>query len=227
MCAENGIEMRPDFAVIVTHGGKPFRGVNVWVSANAEANAIRSFSGVTDTRGRVQVSSLPPGNYWLTAELLGVIAGMQCFHIASHSTRKAKKGISYSWGDLVPATRQVAGRLIESRPGKTDNPLWNLTHRINVPVREAALKIQSPFTGDVFVGTTDAGGRFSFHDVPQGTYVLHIEGGIAEEGHDWEPTDLLIALRDTAQKGALLLTRRDASGGSCGGTYLDLLVHTD
>jgi hypothetical protein len=64
-------------------------------------------------------------------------------------------------------------------------------------------------------------GRFSFEGVASGTYVLHIEGGAAGE-RSYDATDQLIRLDDTATRSFLVLKRRDAGAGSCGGTELEL-----
>ncbi|MGH9685442.1 MAG: MSCRAMM family protein [Candidatus Acidiferrales bacterium] len=218
-CLDNGIELRHDFIVKVTHGDMPLPGVSVWV-ASEEGNKL--FSGTTASNGTVRVADLPPGEYWLTAELLGVIAGTQCFHISTRTTRKAKKTVSYEWGDLAPATRQIAGRLIDSQPSQGGTPLWNYLHRVNVPISEARLKLHDPLTGAVYSAISDADGHFLFGGIPNGTYVLHIEKGTAPGDRGYDSTDLVIRLSNAANPGTLLLTRRDAGGGSCGGTSLEL-----
>jgi len=103
-CLNKGVELRPEFVVRVTHGDKPLQGVSVRVSSAAEGNVNNLFSGVTAADGSVRVVSLPPGEYWLNAELLGIVAGTECFHVDPRPTRKGKKKVSYDWGDLAPAT---------------------------------------------------------------------------------------------------------------------------
>lgn len=121
-CLDKGVELRRDFIVRVTHGGKPLPGVSVQVTGAIKGNGNKLFSGKTAADGTVRVRDLPPGEYWLNAELLGIAAGVQCFHIGARSSRVAKKKVSYEWGDLASATRQIAGKLIDSQPGKGGAP---------------------------------------------------------------------------------------------------------
>lgn len=221
-CLHTGMEMRQDFAVTVTHDGKPLAGVAVQVTSSVEGKNRQPFSGITSGDGTVHVTNLPSGEYWLNAELLGISAAYECFHVSNRPSRKAKGKLTYEWGDEAPGTQRIAGKLIDSQPGNGGTPLSNLIHRIEVPISGAGLKLQNPTTGAVYTTTSDHNGDFAFDTIPTGTYVLHIEGGGAgERGYD--ATDLLIELNFHATRNALLLTRRDAGGGSCGGTYLDLL----
>jgi len=215
-CLDHGVEMRRNFVVKINHAGKALRGVAVQVSGNG-----KQFTLFTTLEGEVRIDDLPAGDYWLDAQLLGVSSAYQCFHVSDRPTRKAKRKLTYSWGDLAPAVRQIAGRLIDSQPGTGGTPLWNLVHRKDVPIVRASLKLQNPTNGAVYSTSSRDDGSFSF-DAPQaGTYVLHIEGGRAgDRGYD--ATDQLVALAPQASRNMLLLRRREAGGGSCGGTYLEL-----
>lgn len=55
-----------------------------------------------------------------------------------------KAAVKIRMGDLAPATRRIAGKLIDSQPGTGENRIWNLVHRVNVPVTEARLNLQAP-----------------------------------------------------------------------------------
>jgi hypothetical protein len=220
-CLDKGVELRRDFVVRVTHGDKPLQGVSVRVTSAAEGNVNKLFSGMTAADGTVRVADLPPGEYWLNAELLGIVAGTECFRVGPRPSRKAKKKVSYEWGDLAPATRQVAGRLIDSQPDQGGTPIWNQLHRVDTPVSEAKLKLQDPLSGAVYSTLSDSDGHFSFGSIPSGIYVLHIEGGTAHGGRGFESSDQLVRLSDTAKGDMLLLSHRDAGAGSCGGTYLE------
>ena len=90
-CLNRGVELRPDFVVRILHGDKPLPGGSVWVSSGAQGNVNKLFSSVTAVDGTVCVVDLPPGEYWLNARLLGMVAGTECFHVDPRSTRKAKK----------------------------------------------------------------------------------------------------------------------------------------
>jgi hypothetical protein len=212
-CLNRGVEMRRDFAVTITNDGKPLPGVAVQITSNGSER----FSGVTLTDGTVRVVDLPPGDYWLNAELLGISAAYQCFHVGGQPSRKAKRKLTYEWGDEAPATRRIAGRLLGSQLGRGGTPIWNLVHRVDVPISGASLTLHNPISGEVYSATSSVTGDFAFDTVSNGTYVLHVEGGSAET-RDYDATDLLIELSPSATRNVLLLTRRE---GGCGGTYLD------
>jgi hypothetical protein len=215
--------MRRTFVVDITYGGKPLPGVAVKVRGfGGEKNNNELFSSVTARNGKVSVGDLPPGNYWLDAEFLGISADSGCFHVAPSSSRSAKKRIAYTWGDLAPGFRRMAGRLVDSEPSHGGSPIMNLIHRVDVPIAHAKMKLQNPITAAVYSTESDADGHFNFGDIPSGTYVLHVDGGIVTAGRDYESTDLLVALSDKAKWDTLLLSRREGGGGSCGGTYLEL-----
>jgi prealbumin domain-containing protein len=219
-CLGNGIELRQDFAVKVTHDDKPLSGAAVQITRNDGNSIVELFSRQTDVAGKVHISKLPPGNYWLSVDLLGIPAGGECFHVSPVSSRKAKKEISFEWGDEAPATRRAAGKLIDSQPGKSGEPLWNLTHRSEVPVGVAKLTLRSPFSEAVYTTVSDDEGHFEFGEIPDGLYVLHLEGGTSTAGPTSYSADLLFRLSGSAKQKALLLTERDAGGGSCGGWSL-------
>ena len=215
--------MRRTFVVDIAFAGKPLPGVAVEVRGFGGAkNDSKLFSNVTALNGKVNVGELPPGNYWLYTDFLGISAGSQCFHVAPSSSRSAKKRVAYEWGDLAPGVRRMAGQLVDLQPGHGDSPIMNLIHRVDVPIAHAKMKLQNPVTAAVYTPESDAEGHFTFGQIPPGTYVLHVEGGTVTNGRDYESTDLLVALGDTAKSDTLLLSRREAGGGSCGGTELEL-----
>jgi hypothetical protein len=221
-CADRGVELRRNFSVTVTHQNKPLPGVSVEITGNSDVAGHQLFSELTSVDGTAHFANLPPGDYWIKADLLGVEAGYECFHINSIASRKAKKARRYEWGDMAPAIRQAAGRLVDSQPGRGGNPLENLLHRVDVPIAEARLALRQPVSGAVYTTVSDANGHFAFDRVPEGTYVLHIEPGTASGGRSFDSTDLLIQLSDAAKQSTLLLARREAGGGSCGGMSLEI-----
>lgn len=215
-CAGNGDEMRRDFVVRITFEDKPLSGVSV------EITGTKTFSAISSADGTVNVEGLPAGNYWLNTSLLGISAGSECFHVTSHSSGKARRMVRYEWDDYsAPVIRRVAGKLIDSQPGQGGNPIWNLTHRVDAPVSEAVLKLQNPLTGTMYSTTADGNGDFSFDPIPNGTYVLHVEGGTTPAGRNYV-TDKVVRLSETARPSSLVLEWRPAGGGSCGGASLQL-----
>jgi hypothetical protein len=218
MCNGHGIEVNRNFVVSVKHEGKPLQGVTVKVT---DGTAALRFSGETDSMGSLLITTLPPGDYWLDASFLGINAAYYCFHVSEHSSLRAKHRMKYEWGDFAEDTRRIAGSLVDSQPGTGENSIWNVIHRVKVPITDARLTLQNPFTRKTLSATSDENGAFAIDGVPAGTYVLHIEGGTG--GRQYEPTDLLIRLSPSASSDTLELTRREPGGGSCGTTYLELL----
>jgi hypothetical protein len=219
-CINSGPEFRRDFLVVIEHDGRPLRGVNVKITYNAAGELASLFSGVTGSNGDVRVAGLSPGEYWLNAELMGVTAAYHCFHIAARTSRIAKQRVTYECGDFAPVTSQVAGRLIDSQPGTGETPLWNQIHRRALPIIGSTLKLQDPFTGRIFTSTSDMNGAFAFEGILDGLYVLHIEGG--KSNRDFEVANELIRVSAKAKGNRLTLTKRDAGGGDCGGTLLEI-----
>jgi hypothetical protein len=212
-------EVRRDFTVKVTLGGVPLSMVNTWVT-RWPGDEKKLFSGVTGTDGNVRVSRLPPGEYWLYSELLGISAGGICLKINSHPSKSAKRIETFRWGDSAPTTRKVAGRLIDPAPGEGAAFFQNILKHVVDPIPEAKLELRDPLTGAIHNTLSDIDGRFSFGDIPSGTYVIHIEGGRIPIGHGFEPTDLLIQVTDTASRDLLLLER--SGGSTCGSPSLIL-----
>jgi len=226
-CLDKGIEMRSDFAVKIRHADKPLAGAAIEITGPQGTSDAKQFTVTTGKDGIASISNLAPGDYWLNAEYLNVGAAYRCFHVNEKSSRKAKRSLTYDWGDLAPGTRHIAGKLVDSQPGKDGTPIWNLLHRVDVPIAEAKLTLQNATTKAVYHTTSDANGTFAFDGIPTGTYVLRIDAGKVEPDREYEASDHLIALGSSARRDSLLLKRREASGGSCGGTSLELQDSTE
>jgi len=219
-CINGGPEFRRDFTVVLKHEGKPLQGASVEVTYNTERSVAVRFYGVAGSDGTVRITGLAPGEYWLNAELLGISAAYHCFHVSQRTSGNAKHRMTYKWGNFAVATRRVAGTLMDSQPGTGGTPVWNLVHRLSLPISGSKLILQNPFTGAVFSANSDRAGAFAFDDIPSGLYVLHVEGG--RSNRDFDTADKLVRITPTAKGDTLLLTKSDPGGGSCGGTILEL-----
>jgi hypothetical protein len=220
-CVDKGIEMRKGFDVKVVHGRNPLSGVSVQIISGMGQEEHVYFSGKTEKNGNVQIRNLAPRVYWIRVELLGVLAGLHCFHVRSEPTRKAKKQLMYSWGELAPAVSRAAGLLVDIQLGDGENWFQKFRNRQAVPISGAMLKLQDPFSQRAYYATTDENGAFTFDRVPHGRYVLHVEGGNAGS-RKYDSTDQLIYISSDAQRDKIILKRTEAGGGDCGGTVLDL-----
>jgi len=226
-CLDRGIEMRNDFSVKIRHADKPVHGATIEITGPQDTSGAKRFTVTTDKDGIAHIANLAPGDYWLDAEYLNIGAAYYCFHVNEKPSRKAKRKLAYDWGDEAPGTRRIAGKLLDSQPGKGGTPIWNILHRVDVPIVAAKLTLQNATTRAVYHSTSDANGTFAFDGIPNGTFVLHIDAGKIEPDHDYEASDHLINLGSTAKRDSLLLKRKEASGGSCGGTSLVLQLSGD
>jgi hypothetical protein len=221
-CLDRGVEMRSGFAVNIKHVDKPLAGVSVEITASQDTIDAKKFSVTTDKGGIAHINNLLPGDYWLNAEYLGIGAAYHCFHVNQKPSKKAKRKLAYDWGDLAPATRRIAGKLVDAQPNKEGTPIQRLLHRVEVPIPNAKMKLQNATTGAVYNASSEANGTFAFDGVPTGTYVLHINAGAVSPDRGYDASDVLIALVSSAKQDSLLLRYQEPGGGSCGGTSLEL-----
>jgi hypothetical protein len=210
-CLNNGIEVRPDFVVRITHQDKPLSGVTVEIIGNGTKNELGSGAD-----GRVYVSKLSSGDYWLSAEFLGISAAYTCFHVSPHASRKARKTLKFEWGDMPIGTRQIAGRLQVTQLGKGGTLIWNVTHKIDAPISNAKLTLKSPSNDAEYSTVSDSDGHFAFREIPNGVYVLQIEAGATSGGDVFGPDSILLRLGAAAKLDTLVMTP-NVGGGSCGG----------
>lgn len=221
-CLDRGVEMRSDFDTMIRHGDEPLPGTAVEITGPRGTSDAKKFTVKTDRNGIAHITNLAPGDYWLEATYLGIGAAYECFHVNRRPSGKAKHNLAYDWGDTTLETRRIAGKLLDLRMGTGGTVVWNLTHPVEVPIVAAKLTLQNAITRLVYHTMSDANGGFAFDDLPNGTYVLHIDAGKVDSDHDYEASDHLVDLRSTAKRTSLVLRRREASGGSCGGTSLEL-----
>ena len=118
-------------------------------------------------------------------------------------------------------TRQAAGRLQIQQLGKGGTLVWNVRHKIDAPISNAKLTLKSTSGGAEYGTESDSDGRFAFREIPNGVYVLQIEGGATREGDTFGPDSFLLELSPSAKLDALVLSP-SVGGGSCGGWSLAL-----
>jgi hypothetical protein len=91
-CLDHGMEVGRGFVVRIKHNGRPLEGVVVEVRGASERVLFAEKSALD---GAVHLPDLSPGDYWLTAEFLGIGTAYQCFHIADKPSRNAKQSALY------------------------------------------------------------------------------------------------------------------------------------
>src|SRR6266436_2556081 len=220
-CMPSQSELRPNLVVKISHDNRPLARGTVKLVSNDGTRIVELLSKETDDGGSVHISELPPGDYWLSADLLGISAGTRCFHVAPTSSRKASGQISFDWGDAAPAAREAAGKLVHLQAGHRDNPIWNITNRVQVPISNARLSLRAPQSDAFYSTTSDNDGHFTFGEIPDGLYVLRVEAGAAAGGRSIEPVNLLFRLSHSAAQRNLSVDEADAIGGSCGGWSIE------
>lgn len=214
-CLGHGVELRATFAVKVTHDDKPLAEVAVQITRSVDGRVDQVFSGLTSANGKVHIPQLPSGNYWVTAELLGVVAGSECFHVNQATSRKARKEIGFEWGDSPATAHEAAGRLVYTQAGKGGDPLWNRLHPTQTPIRNARLSLRGPQSREVRTTISDDDGQFTFGEIPEGIYVLGVEGASAEAA------SLLFRVSHSASRMRLFVNDADSFGGRCGGWSIE------
>lgn len=208
--------VRPDFPVTVMHQGQPLRGAKVSVrEVSAEKPQTLEFE--TDARGQAQVSNLKPGRWSLHVSYLGVSGGGSCLRVSRSPLRIPHRSLEYHWGDVAVDSDTISGLLIDSRPGNTGSRLFDRIRRLNVPIVGATLTLDSPTGGSVPAIRSDEKGEFSFGRVPDGVYVLRVEGGQTLSAYPL--TRILIHISQRAPMKKLVLQTQDGES-NCGDTSL-------
>lgn len=209
-CIDHGPEFARNFVLRVRHQGKPLGGVRVDITGRLNTGQL------TGPDGQARFTNLPAGDYWLRTDLLGISAGEQCFHVSDTRNRRAKHAIDYTWGDEPYATRQVSGVILDSQPGTGGNAIWNVTHRVRVPMVNVKLSLTNPVSRQALYDRSRADGSFSFDQVPEGVYVLHIERG--NVGREFSAANLLIRISMRSPREKLVLLRAETG---CGGETVE------
>jgi hypothetical protein len=210
MCLGGGMEVAQTFSVQVRLDRKPLADVRVEIhSSNLD---VPLFSGQTDAKGRLRVEALKPGEYWIRVTYLNIEAGYHCFHVSKTASLRAKYGLRYEWGDWGIPLRSVAGVVREWRLGSGESPLWNLVHSTHAPIAGASLSLRAALSGRTWQTTSADNGEFAFPQVPDGAYVLHVEG--RSKGDPYEPRDLALAVSSSSKRDRLTLTRQETGCGN-------------
>lgn len=170
-------------------------------------------AATTDFQGKARFESVSPGDYYLSAEHLGISAAYHCFHVASGTSFFAKRKQAYKWGDWSTAVRAVTGTLIDRRLGTGGTLLWNISHSVSKPIAGSLLRLHSFETGAIREAMSDDSGNFDFGPLREGLYVLHAVARTAEPSYD--ESHSLLRVHPGATKGFVTLTHTPFSAGRC------------
>jgi hypothetical protein len=218
--------MEATFRIMIKLGRTGLHGAKVEITALPAGRPI--VTELTDSSGRATIKKLPRGGeYHIRVSYLGVTAGEDCFHVRAQSSASARSTLRYGWGGYGVSMRAVAGRLEESQPGKGvtlmtgkggallvgegGHPILNFDPGVTVPIEGVTTSLENALTREVLRSQSDDKGLFRFPDVPDGIYVLHIEGG--KTARAYAPTDMVVPVSHTATRDSVVLT---LSEDSCG-----------
>jgi len=211
--------MKPSFTVVAKLRGKPLPRATVRIDKYVPNQDNQVWlKGITASDGKFRVASLPPGDYWIYVVMLGVWVGGECFHVGSAFSLTAKRQLKYEW-HYVNETSRISGKLIDSQLGEGPTILDRL-RRKEVPIGNAKFRLQDIASEENFETRSDDDGSFAFGPIPDGTYVLHVEGGTSTREFGSDQWGFTINAR--SKRYSLHLTSSDPFGGSCGGTELKL-----
>ncbi len=218
-CIDGGLEMKPSFTVVAKLRDKPLPRATVRIDKYVPNQDSQVWlKGITSSAGTFRVVSLPPGDYWIHVEMLGVWVGGECFHIGSGFSLMAKRQLKYEW-HYVNETSRVAGKLIDSQLGEGPTVMDKL-RRKEVPIVNAKFRLQNIASEENFETRSDEDGSFAFGSISDGTYVLSVEGGRSTREFGSDQWGFKVDAR--SKRYSLHLTSSDPFGGSCGGTELKL-----
>jgi hypothetical protein len=217
--------MEANFRIMIKLGRTGLHGAKVEITALPPGRLI--VTELTDSSGRATIKKLPWGEYHIRVSYLGVTAGDECFHVRAQSSASARSTLRHGWGGYGVSMRAVAGSLEESQPGKGvtlmrgnggallvgegGHPILNFDHGVTVPIEGATTSLENALTREVLRSQSDDKGLFRFPAVPDGIYVLHIEGG--KTARAYAPTDMIVPVSHTATRDSVVLT---LSEDSCG-----------
>lgn len=209
-CKSGRIELQREFVVTATYGGKPLPGVIVEVTTEKNGETSAAFSGDTADNGAVKIK-VDPGEYWITTLYLGH-ESLQCIRVAAKSSKDRKREFTYEWGAGAPATKQIAGKLIdkETRAGTAGTKL-----KLRAPGRTGITVVSGP------------GGSFSFEGTPPGTYVLQVAAGTTHAGKHYMESTFVLTVSPEAKANQLTVKRREAPNGDCRNSPTDLELATE
>lgn len=197
--------------VVVTHREKPIGGIKVEVVPEKSVDPV--FRATTDEKGIVVIDGLMAGRYFLTASHEGVDAGKEWIEVVAVPSAKVRKHFDFQWADWSYQTRRVAGTLNGLVPGNTGNRLMDIIHPNATVYPSVAISLKNAFGDNEFHTISNSTGGFRIDDVPDGTYILAIAGGMKSIAGDADFTRQVINVVRTAASDSLPLQLKQTGSG--------------
>ena len=227
----SGRTLQPGSSIIVRHLGQPLPGVSVMIRAEDSDSNFNRFKGTTDHDGKVELPRVDPGRYWISVEFMGIRVSSECIRIMEHFSPFAESRLEFDWAPDPVMVSRVEGKLVDARPPEGEPPpnfLARIKNReqlragaVLLPITYANLRLQSVASRETYFAASDAKGTFSFEDIPDGSYVLRIEGGISF--NEYDPTEFVVRVDSSTDRRDLHLKTLYPDFGFCGykGLMLD------
>lgn len=203
--------------VVVTHRKKPIAGIKVQIIPEKRVDPV--FTSSTDERGIVLIDGLAAGRYYLTASYEEFEAGKEWIEVVAVPKAKIKKRFDFQWADWSYQTRRVAGTLTGLVPGNTGHPLMDIAHPNPTVYPGVAITLKNAFAEDERHTISDSTGAFLFDHVPEGIYILTIEGGMKSIAGNADITRQVIDVIRTGDRDSLPL---ELKGTGLGGAEFEL-----
>lgn len=218
------VEIEPETIVSISHLGQPLPRVSVEVRTAGRHASRLLFRGSTERNGTLRLPRLQPGDYIASAYFLDVTVESSYVRVAERSSPLAKPRLEWEWASSPEIVRGVEGRLMDLSPPTLEilpNMIERVTNRdklraeaVTHPISFASLRLQSVKTGQIYFAASDSRGSYSFDGIPDGSYVLRIEGGISFNAY--EPTVIVVRVDSSAGAVPINLKTLYPDFGICG-----------
>ena len=206
-----GMELKrvpPDVKVAVTHDQNPIAGIEVTVVRVDGSGPV--FAGVTDELGQVSIRGLAAGEYFLAASHLGFEAGSERIEVVPAAHKTTTNHFDFAW-DSDYQVRRIAGTLAGIAPGRTGNDWMDIVHPVRAVYGGVAITLRNAFGRDEYRTVSNRNGEFLIDHVPDGIFVLTIEGGEAGADGTADVTRRLVDVRSSTPRDDLPLELRETA----------------
>ena len=209
-CEARSLELRqvsPNLTIVVTHRGKPIAGIEVQIVPEKSSEPV--FAASTNENGSVLVRGLTAGQYYLTASHEDFEAAKEWIEVTSASNAEAVKRFDFQWADGSYQTSRVAGTLTGRVPGGTGNRLMDIVHPVKAVYPGVGITLRSAFSFDEYRTTSDGTGAFLMDNVPDGIYILTVDGGMKSISGIAEVTRQVVDVTRDVSRNSLPLQLKD------------------
>lgn len=196
----------PDLTVAVTHDKAPIAGIEVTVVPVNSSSPV--FARVTNQLGHLYIRGLASGRYLLTAAHCGFEAGKEWIEVVAAADETTTKHFNFEWNSHY-RTRRIAGRLTGLAPGSTGSEWMDIVHPVRAVYGGVAITLRNAFGADEYRTHSNRDGEFLIDHVPEGIYVLTIDGGEQEIGGTADVTSRIVDVSSSETREDLPLELRE------------------